>query len=147
MHPDPAPGAPHLGVRDLRADLAAHVRRAEAGERVIVTVDGRPAAQLAPISPGGTPDLDDLAAAGLVRRPLRSDRPGPPQDLPLLPIDERTLGRAIELGTLYGLRTVDAVHLAALDRLPRPLGLATLDARQIPAAVSLDMEVVTPLER
>ena len=28
-----------------------------------------------------------LAAAGLVRRPLRSDRPGPPQDLPLLPID------------------------------------------------------------
>ena len=65
MHPDPAPGAPHLGVRDLRADLAAHVRRAEAGERVIVTVDGRPAAQLAPISPGGTPDLDDLAAAGL----------------------------------------------------------------------------------
>ena len=72
---------------DLRADLAAHVRRAEAGERVIVTVDGRPAAQLAPISPGGTPDLDDLAAAGLVRRPLRSDRPGPPQDLPLLPID------------------------------------------------------------
>ena len=65
----------------------------------------------------------------------------------VVPIDERTLGRAIELGTLYGLRTVDAVHLAALDRLPRPLGLATLDARQIPAAVSLDMEVVTPLER
>ena len=65
----------------------------------------------------------------------------------VVPIDERTLGRAVELGTLYGLRTVDAVHLAALDRLPRPLGLATLDARQIPAAVSLDMEVVTPLER
>ena len=85
MLPDPAPGAPHLGVRDLRADLAAHLRRAEAGERGIVT--GRPAAQLAPISPNGTPDLDDLAAAGLVRRPLRSDRPGPPQDLPLLPID------------------------------------------------------------
>jgi len=87
MQLDPAPGAPHLGVRDLRADLAAHVRRAEAGERVIVTVDGRPAAQLAPISPDGTPDLNDLAAAGLIRRPLRSDRPGPPRDLPLLPID------------------------------------------------------------
>ena len=41
----------------------------------------------------------------------------------VVPIDERTLGRAVELGTLYGLRTVDAVHLAALDRLPRPLGL------------------------
>lgn len=64
----------------------------------------------------------------------------------VVPIDERALGRAVELGTLYGLRTADAVHLAALDRLPRPLGLATLDARQIPAAVSLDMSVVTPVD-
>ena len=65
----------------------------------------------------------------------------------VVPIDERVLGRAVELGTLYGLRTVDAVHLAALDRLPRPLGLATLDARQIPAAVALEIEVVTPTDR
>lgn len=65
----------------------------------------------------------------------------------VVPIDDRALGRAVEIGTLYGLRTVDAVHLAALDRLPRPLGLATLDARQMSAAVSLEIEVVTPLER
>ena len=65
----------------------------------------------------------------------------------VVPIDERVLGRAVELGTLYGLRTVDAVHLAALDRLPRPLGLATPDARQIPAAVALENEVVTPTDR
>ena len=64
----------------------------------------------------------------------------------VVPIDERVLSRAVELGTLFGLRTNDAVHLAALDRLPRPLGLATLDARQIPAAVSLNIEVVTPLD-
>ncbi len=82
-----SPGATHLGVRDLRADLATHVRRASTGERLIVTVDGRPAAQLAPISPSGAPDLDDLAAAGLIRLPLRDDRPGPPGDLPMLPID------------------------------------------------------------
>ena len=63
----------------------------------------------------------------------------------VVPVDERALGRAVELGTLYGMRSVDAVHLGALDRLPRPLGLATLDARQIPAAVALDIEVVTPL--
>ncbi|MDG1366856.1 MAG: type II toxin-antitoxin system prevent-host-death family antitoxin [Acidimicrobiales bacterium] len=79
--------AQHLGIRDLRADLATHVRRAEIGERVIVTIDGRPAAQLAPITPIGEPTVDDLAAAGLVRRPLRDDRPGAPTDLPLLPID------------------------------------------------------------
>ncbi len=84
---DPSPGASHLGIRELRAELATHVRRAGAGDRIIVTVDGLPAAQLAPISPVATPDLDDLAAAGLIRRPGRSDRPAAPTDLPLLPID------------------------------------------------------------
>lgn len=79
--------AQHLGIRDLRADLATQVRRAGAGERVVVTVDGVPVAQLSPIEPSTEPDLDALAAAGLVRRPLRADRPGPPTDLPLLPID------------------------------------------------------------
>ena len=84
---DPSPGATHLGIRELRAELATHVRRAESGDRVIITVDGQPAAQLAPISPVGEPDLDDLAAAGLVRRPARVDRPPAPTELPLLPVD------------------------------------------------------------
>ena len=34
-----------VGVRQLRAAVAAHVRRASAGERVIITVDGRPVAK------------------------------------------------------------------------------------------------------
>ena len=62
----------------------------------------------------------------------------------VVPIDGPVLSRSIELGTLYTLRTVDAVHLAALDRLPRPLAFATLDARQMPAAVALEMELITP---
>ncbi|MEM9467402.1 MAG: type II toxin-antitoxin system prevent-host-death family antitoxin [Actinomycetota bacterium] len=82
-----SPGATHLGVRELRAELATHVRRAAAGDRLIVTVDGLPAAQLAPITPTGTPDLEDLVAAGLVRPPLRPDPPPAPTDLPLLPVD------------------------------------------------------------
>ncbi len=76
-----------LGVRELRADLATHVRRAQVGERIIITVDGHPAAQLVPITPVGEPTIDDLSAAGLLRRPLRDDRPDAPTDLPLLPID------------------------------------------------------------
>lgn len=84
---DRSPGATHLGIRELRAELATHVRRAGAGDRVIVTVDGRPAAQLTPIEPLGHPELDDLASAGLVRHPNRSDRPAAPDDLPLLPVD------------------------------------------------------------
>ena len=72
-----APGAPHLGMRELRADLATHIRRAGAGERIVVTVDGVAVAQLSAVEPGRTPDLDSLAAAGLVRRPLRSDQRNP----------------------------------------------------------------------
>ena len=36
---DPSPGASHLGIRELRAELATHVRRAGAGDRIIVTND------------------------------------------------------------------------------------------------------------
>ena len=56
-----------IGIRELRANLAAALRRAGAGERVVVTVDGRPVAQLGPLEPAGAPTLDDLAASGPAR--------------------------------------------------------------------------------
>lgn len=77
----------HLGIRELRADLATHVRRAGGGERVVVTIDGRPVAQLSPLTPEAEPTLDDLAAAGLVRLPARDDKPAPQSTTPILPID------------------------------------------------------------
>jgi prevent-host-death family protein len=58
-----------VGVRELRNQVAAVVRRAEAGERLVVTVDGRPACQLGPLSPPGRPSLADLVGAGLVVPP------------------------------------------------------------------------------
>lgn len=39
-----------VGVRELRADLAAHVRRASNGEPTVVSIGGRPAAVLVPIA-------------------------------------------------------------------------------------------------
>jgi predicted nucleic acid-binding protein len=63
----------------------------------------------------------------------------------VVPVDGRCLNRAVEIGATYGVATVDAVHLAAADRLPRPLRYATLDRRQIPAAAGLGFEVVSPL--
>ena len=42
-----------IGARELRANLAAAVRQAGAGERVVITVDGRPVAQLGPLEPAG----------------------------------------------------------------------------------------------
>jgi prevent-host-death family protein len=67
-----------LGIRDLRNQTAAAVRRAGAGERLVITVDGRPVAQLGPLDPGGgAATLEDLAARGLVVLPRRGDRPLP----------------------------------------------------------------------
>jgi hypothetical protein len=40
-------------------------------------------------------------------------------------------------------RTVDAIHLAAADRLPRPVTFCTFDPRQIPVALSLGFDVVS----
>jgi uncharacterized protein len=62
----------------------------------------------------------------------------------VVPVDDRCLAHAVELGATYGLRTVDAVHLAAADRLPRPARYVTFDRRQIPAAAALGFEVVSP---
>jgi antitoxin (DNA-binding transcriptional repressor) of toxin-antitoxin stability system len=65
-----------IGVRDLRMQAAAAIRRAQAGERIVITVAGRAAAQLGPLDPAGKrPTLDDLIVRGLVVAPRRRDRP------------------------------------------------------------------------
>jgi len=83
-------GLAKVGVRDLRANVAALVRRAASGERIVVTSDGVPVAVLGPLTPAaGDVTLDDLIAAGLVVPPGRSDRPDVP-DAAQVPIDTRT---------------------------------------------------------
>lgn len=68
-----------LGIREVRSRLASLVRRAGEGERIIVTVAGRPVAQLGPIE--AAPEdmsLDDLIARGLLMPSGREDRPADP---------------------------------------------------------------------
>ena len=70
--------AESIPVRTFRANAATFLRRAEGGERIVVTVAGRPVAQLGPLDPAGdVPTIDDLAARGLVVPARRSDRPPP----------------------------------------------------------------------
>ena len=78
-----------IAIRELRNDVAAVVRRAGAGERIVVTVDGRPVAQLGPLEPDGSPTLDDLVATGHVVAPRRAT----PADAPTAedaPVDARS---------------------------------------------------------
>jgi prevent-host-death family protein len=78
-----------VGIRELRNAVAAVVRRASSGERLLITVDGRPVAQLGPLEPDRAGiTLWDLAAAGLVEPPRRPDRPPAPDPLPV-PADVR----------------------------------------------------------
>jgi prevent-host-death family protein len=73
-----------IGMRELRADLAAAVRRAGAGERLVVTVDGRPVAQLGPLEPvAGELTLADLAARSQLILARRDDRPAPDFSMPM----------------------------------------------------------------
>jgi len=73
-----------LNARELRATLAAQLRRAEQGERIVVTVGGRAVAQLGPLEggPGGL-TLDDLAARGQLLTARRADRPDPADVMPM----------------------------------------------------------------
>lgn len=65
----------------------------------------------------------------------------------VIPLDERAMARAVEIGATYGVRMVDAIHLAAADRLPGPVRYLTFERQQIPAADALGFEVVSPVER
>lgn len=61
-----------IGMRELRGSLATFLRRAQSGERIVVTSGGRPAAQLGPVTGDDTGmSLADLVARGRVEPPRR----------------------------------------------------------------------------
>lgn len=74
-----------------------------------------------------------------IRRALRDDW----ERIHVVPLDQRCLDRAAELSRSQPLRTIDALHLAAADRLPRPVTFLTFDPRQIPVAIALGFEVAS----
>lgn len=91
------------------------------------------------LGPAGDPAGLDPSRTDELRRALRDDW----ERVHVVPVDDRCLDRAAELGRTQPLRTVDAIHLAAADRLPRPVRFATFDPAQLPVALALGFEVVT----
>lgn len=79
-------------------------------------------------------DAGDSAAA---RRRLGEDW----ERCHVVPVDPACLERAAELGCRYQVRTLDALHLAAADRLPVPLVVLTFDRRQADAAREMGLVV------
>jgi len=63
--------------------------------------------------------------------------------LAVVPVDQRCIDRATTLMREQPLRLSDALHLAAADRLPRPVRFVTFDPNQIPVALALGLDVVS----
>jgi predicted nucleic acid-binding protein len=82
---------------------------------------------------------DDEAERDALRRALRTDW----ERLAVVPVDAMCLERAEMLARAHPLRIVDAIHLAAADRLPRPITYATFDDHHIPVALALGFDVVS----
>ena len=65
-----------IGIRQLRSDLAAHVRRAAGGETTVISIAGAPVAALTPLAMSdvapGEARISSLVASGALipsRRP------------------------------------------------------------------------------
>lgn len=63
--------------------------------------------------------------------------------LAVVPVDQRCIDRATTMMREQPLRLSDALHLAAADRLPRPVRFVTFDPSQIPVALSLGFDVIS----
>ncbi len=80
-------------------------------------------------------DLTLLARAGAA---LRSDW----EHFTVVPVDDLCLARSREIGCAQRIRTLDAIHIAAAERLPAPARFLTFDLRQHEAAAALGLDVM-----
>lgn len=63
-----------IGIRDLREQASMYIRRAGAGEHIVVTISGQPTAVLSPVDAPqpGISGIADLIASGAVIAPRRT---------------------------------------------------------------------------
>lgn len=73
-----------VGIREFRSALATFMRRANMGERVVITIDGSPVAQLSSMgSDYSGITVADLVARGVLLPPRRRGDFVPPEPLTL----------------------------------------------------------------
>jgi prevent-host-death family protein len=90
------------GIREIKDNLSEYVRRAEAGERIAVTMHGRVVAMLGPVEKDTRgrrrTRLEQMIADGTARPPLRDGR---------LPKDWAATGIRLPKGTAAALIDAD----------------------------------------
>ncbi len=75
-----SPTMQRIALRELRNQASQVVRRARAGERLIITVDGVPTAEIGPIGAAvRAASLEELIATGAVVPPRVRTPPPPPR--------------------------------------------------------------------
>jgi predicted nucleic acid-binding protein len=62
----------------------------------------------------------------------------------LVPVDAECLVRAVDIGRGYGVRSLDAIHLAATSAIPEQFSFVTFDDRQRDAAEAIGLNVLRP---
>jgi len=77
-----SPDVDRIALRELRNQASRVVRRARAGERLIITVDGVPVAEIGPLTTREPASIEALIAAGEVMPPRSRATPRPAKPLP-----------------------------------------------------------------
>ena len=58
-----------VAMSTLRKELALYLRRAKNGEQIIITVDGKPFAQIGPLEANKASGMEYLISSGLLNEP------------------------------------------------------------------------------
>ena len=89
------------------------------------------------------PAIDRLTDERILRADLEDAVRLAWDHLYVVPVDQRCLDRAAALSREQPVRLTDAIHLAAAERLPRPVRFVTFDPAQIGVALGLGLDVVS----
>jgi predicted nucleic acid-binding protein len=89
------------------------------------------------------PAIDRLTDEPILRADLEDAVRLAWDHLYVVPVDQRCLDRAATLSREQPVRLTDAIHLAAAERLPRPVRFVTFDPAQIGVALGLGLDVVS----
>ncbi|MPZ54287.1 MAG: type II toxin-antitoxin system prevent-host-death family antitoxin [Acidimicrobiia bacterium] len=73
-----------IGIRELRNRTSELVRRVRGGERILITSNGIPVAELGPVTTSGE-TIEELAANGLIRLPQSDGSRPTPTPVPARP--------------------------------------------------------------